>query len=301
MKPISVLLLAVAVLLAGCTTLQPPTSDNGDGDVEVTASDGLSVTFQPVSGSVAEGEDVRLRMNLRNTGQAEATGVSAGITGTGLVTDSDRIQDADSPLRAADPGSGEPGGETTAIWSGRNTLDLDEGESQDVRVVGVASYDYSTMARGGFNVVPQDEVGGSTSPVALDNTAAPVHASVDLTTPRPIYDDETRNVFSVPVTIRNVGDGEPSTVSFSAALPNVDDRVSLEGCAGSSSFPVDVELFESGERTISCTIDMTPLTGGLRFESTVQLQIDMSYTYTERDEVTVTATGRPGDQTGGGG
>ncbi len=299
-RTVGLLMLILAVATAGCTSLFGGGDDPGRNDtVQTTPDDGLSMTFRSISSTYLEDADIQLQMDLENTGQAEATDISVGLSGSGLIDGNDLVQSPVANLRPVDPGSGEAGGSTTAAWTAANGLDLGDGETQDITVTGSVSYDYRTTARSSFNVVPRAEQRG-TEPVSVDNTAAPVHASIDFRTPHPVYEERSRNIASVPITVENVGDGEVSDLTFALSLPNVGDQVTLDGCAGTApeDFPRDVTLFDDGTREIVCDINLTALTGRLQFESTVPLQVDLAYRYTEERQTGFTIEGLPGDRTG---
>lgn len=295
---LSMILLAVTV--AGCL------DSGGDGTnttVRVTENDGLSATFRSLSATYLEDADIRLQMDIENTGQAEAADIAVDLSGTGLISGNDLVQDPVTRLRPVDPGSGEQGGSTTAVWTAPNELDLEDGATQPVTVTGGLTYTYETTADASFNVVPRDAFEGDTDPVTAENTAAPVHATVDLRTPHPVFTERSRNILDVPVTIRNVGDGDATDITFSASLPNVGDQVTLMGCAGvePSGFPVEgnelatlQEIEQGGTATLVCRVDLRDLTDTLRFESTVPVQIELSYTYTEEDQAGFTIEGLPG-------
>lgn len=283
--------LVLAAALAGCTAL--PGGDGGDGeqDLTVTPSDGLDLSFATSHDTIIEGEDsLVLETDLRNTGQSPARVHAAHLFGANTFLGCERQFpevswsepiDLREVIRAAD----QAGGQTTLQWSGgacaAENIDagLSPGERQDFTVGVEATYRYGTTVRADFEVVDQAEFDGSRSPVSTDNTAAPVHATVDLTGPVPIYDDRDR--FSVPVSIRNVGDGEvegdvriepemqgPATWAFS--------------CSSGA-----VQLFD-GSAEISCTMLKG---GGDITRSQVFLTFDLAYNYTERAQSTVTVEG----------
>lgn len=292
--------LAAAMLISGCTAFLPGGDDGGNRtETTLTQNDGLTVEFGAVAGRYLEDETIEVEMRLENTGQARATGISVSMYGSAAVRSDDLIQRPDSSLRPVDPGSGEPGGSTTAIWRSANRLDLPEGETQDVQVTGEVTYRYNTTARASYSVVPRSDFDGGAEPVATENTAGPVSASVDLKTPVPIFETAEDNMVSVPVTVRNVGDGEvDGPVSFDMDLPGVGEYVLLESCQGTpaSDLPIDVALFEDGSREVVCQVNMTRLADRLQFQSTVRMDIGLDYGYVEEEQTSFTVEGLPGDR-----
>lgn len=287
----------IAVTVTGCTD----SGDQPSNRTTVSATDGLDITFRSIASTYLEDEELRAQMDLSNTGQAEATEISVDLSGSSVLGQHDIVQQPVSRLRPTDPGTGETGGSTQAVWAAANSLDLEQGETQSVSLSGTATYRYETRAQTAFDVVPRSAFDGATEPVTVDNTGAPVHAGLDMTTPRPIFVDRSENVMSVPVTIRNVGDGTVPAVGFDVSLSNVGDQVTIDSCAGTEpdEFPVNVPLFEGGSREIICRLNMTELSDTLRFESTVPLDITLNYTYTEERSTRFTIEGLPGDQSDG--
>lgn len=103
--------------------------------------------------------------------------------------------------------------------------------------------------------------------------------------------------FNVPVTVRNVGDGEvadideePQTVAFTASLPNAPDGVELVECNGvsASEFPINLDLLE-GERTLSCGLGLPDEV----FETQLEMRVGLTYRYFETAEDTFTVEGAP--------
>ncbi|MFB6076707.1 MAG: hypothetical protein ABEK12_01085, partial [Candidatus Nanohaloarchaea archaeon] len=232
------LLLAAAVLVAGCTAI-PGTAEKDDKRaVRLTPSNGLSVQITAPGGTYPEDQPVALSVEATNTGQATARDIQARLYGPSFVDGKTGL----GSLAGVDRAAQQPGEKAVHTFSDiTHNLQLVTGSRESFTAGVQVSY---TTATATFTVVPRDEFQGGSSKVSTDNTAAPVHASIDISSPKPVFGTAVRSTISVPVTIRNVGPGEVRSVKLDASLPNTGSDIGVKSCNGKTSFPVNVRIFQ---------------------------------------------------------
>ncbi len=278
-----VLGLALAVLVAGCTQV-PGLPGEGDGpDVTITPEDGLTVALEPSSRSIRNGDGLVVELDVENTGQHDAGIEAATLFGSsifdGCTADREPSQDQPITLNAALPDADQVGGQTRLGWTCESvSTALDSGES-DAFPVGVeTTYTYGTTARTSFTISRPDDT-AAPSGQSSTNTAAPVHATIDVADPAVIESDDDQ--VSLPITVENVGDGEVAgDVSLSVATPQSPGTVTQ--CPGT------VSLID-GSRDVLCRVSFSgsPPSSGTQ----IIVEVDLDYRYTERAETSVTVTG----------
>lgn len=183
-RHIAVAVLLVVTALSGCVALP---SDGDDGpSLDITQTDGLSTTFESLSPTYREGEDIALRLTLKNTGEATARDMVAELFGP-LFLNTDTCGDlrrgAGSRLQGVDRAAQQEGGTTAVEWTCTNPVDLPAGDTRDVEAGAVVVYRYSSTARTSFRVVPRATFTGTSSPVTTDTSAGPLSADVGLSSP----------------------------------------------------------------------------------------------------------------------
>lgn len=274
--------LLCSVALAGCTAPTPPGASSGSGsgdDVTVTPNDGLSIAFGTPGSPYQEGEDVLLELLLENTGEAEASDITITTSGISFVAESQcggNQQPGDGFSLSPVVGS-QQGGKQNVIWSCSNSVDLDEG-GHDTFPAGIeVTYGYDTDARTTLTAVPADEYGGTSSQAQTQNSAGPVHATMEIASPRPVPEGGTS--FTVPVTIENVGDGE----------------IANNGQVGLSTGP-NINCDQSTVRVIQgeTSIDCSTTTISTSVRQDLTLELELSYTYRESTGTTFRIDGLPG-------
>lgn len=268
------LLLVPVILIAGCL--------GGGGGSEnsftLTPNDGLSISFQPTSSSFLSDETVRLQMEVENTGQYDAEITGASIFGASfLVEGCSTTSDVTGTTLAGVVKAGELAGQQASIiWTCGSPASVNGAEEQFDAGIDV-EYTYETDASASLTLIPRDRF-SSASSVSTDNTAAPVHAEVTANSPIPVV--EGTQSYSVPITLRNVGDGEVAgLVDMTVAAPNAPSGVSLSGCGGT------YDLFE-GSRDVVCQLSVS--NPDVVQESQFTLRIALSYTYRERRQSSFT-------------
>lgn len=260
------LLLGLAVLVAGCT-LQPPSDDGGD--ITLTPSDGLTATLEPSASSIVDGDSMVVELALQNTGGSTARVTAATLFGAAAFNGCVATRALDDPivLNPAIPAADQIGGQTRLQWSCDSvSTTLGSGESDSFPVGAEFTYGYNTTARTSFTVVRPGET-ASGSGQGTSNTAGPVHATIGVADPARVDD----GAVSLPITITNVGDGDVvGDVSLAASTPQ--SAGTVEQC------PETVSLIE-GRRDVLCRISFNraPSSG-----TQVLVAVEMDYAYTER-------------------
>lgn len=278
-----VLLIVLALLVAGCTAPQPPGQSDGDGSSSLlTPRDGLSLSTTFSTTDLVQGESLTVDIVAENTGQAEATLTDVRTFGASIFVESCSLRPSvseDSPVRLAGvlPEAEQAGDQERFTMTCDPDPGLGDGQSDTFRLGTAMTYGYSTTARSSTTVLPRTESSAGSS-AATDNTAGPVHAVIHLDSPTPVDADGER--ISVPIDIRNVGGGEVvGDVDIDVSLPG--GSAVMGGCSASS-----VELFD-GSRSISCDV-IVPGSSVTSAGTQLLVAVDLDYTYEERFENTIT-------------
>lgn len=276
------LLLVIIVAAAGCTALEG--GEDEEEEVRVTPTDGLSVSFQPSKRAFSENEVLRFDVQVQNTGRAEASAVTTDVFGNPFVDNSgdrcdppldDQIGDT---LSRPIPANNQPGEEYNEEWrcdpaAALDGFDLPDGADDTFTAGMKTEYDYETAAAAQVTVEEAGDI-GSKRAVTTDNSAAPVKAKIAMKSPQAIREDGS---LRIPVTIRNVGDGE------------IVDKVEYEISTSSTDTTVT-----GGTTLIGGSRQIMEEIGGFDAAgSTYDIQIDLSYTYKERTTSEFTVEGVP--------
>lgn len=293
-----VAVLVTVVAISGCTAPRPPSNGSGSGSgssggFEVTPSDGLSLSFSAPQNPYNEDDPIILELQMENTGEAEATwgngfvrtfGASFIIDNGGPCTGNQNPADGSlTPLSPVVTGAQQAGGQVTVVWRCDNTVDLAEGE-HDTFPAGVeVQYGYGTTVTAPITLISDAEYDSSGGQVQTENSAAPVHATVKLSSPRPV--PEGGATLSAPIEFHNVGDGEVvGEVSI--------DSISVGGSTGPDiSCPQTQFELVQGSRTLTCdvTVNNAP-----PVQTDYTLDMTLSYTYMESLQSSITINGLPG-------
>lgn len=280
--------LVLAAVVAGCTT--PGTGGGGGGSgFTMTPNDGLSLSFSTAQSTFAEGDDIVLKLDIENTGEATATDIDPDTSGADFVIDktsSDNCNEQ-SPIDSAMPAlpgviesAQQAGGQQTVTWRCPypSSVDLDEGVTDSFDATVTVTYVYNTTVRAPITVEPADEFEGGGSPVNTENSAAPVHVTVDASSPRP-----GGQRLELPVTVQNVGDGE---VSGSVKIHTASIRGGQDlDCQGES-----VDLVTGSRSLVCATSDPVSAT----VERDLTIEMELGYTYEEQESTSFTIRGLPG-------
>ncbi|MCJ7478680.1 MAG: hypothetical protein MUP63_00690 [Candidatus Nanohaloarchaeota archaeon QJJ-7] len=304
-KYFMVAFLGLSILLAGCTAL--PGDDGGDEDgpdtsFRITQNDGLSISFQSLSNSYDEGEPIALRLNLQNTGQKEAEAIQASLYGASFLTGENKEL---GTLSGADKAAQQPGGQTSEEWRISNPVNLDVGATQDYPAGVRVLYRYSTTSTADMTVVPRADFDEQSTTVTTQNTAGPLKAEFDVVSPKPVSDTEEDSVsVSIPVQIRNVGDGkvannlegDEGNVALEVGFANSGEDFAIDTCGeedgneeNEETGREDVQLYD-GSRRVICTASVSPDV----FETQLNLEATLEYPYFETQETTFTVEGLEG-------
>lgn len=295
------MVLVAALAVAGCTAL--PTGgdqDDDEPDFRITQNDGLSLSFQSLSANYLEDSQIVLELTLQNTGQHLAENIQTELYGASFLIGLSPDRSPSSSLQGVDRAAQQPGQTTSALWRTSNPVNLDQGDTQSYPAGVRVLYDYSTTASASFRVVPREGFEGSSTKITTDNTAAPVKATFDLDSPKPVSNPSGDAVeVSIPVAVRNVGsgavasnlDGDTGDVAMNVTFPNAGNLANITDCGGSSGVHT-FRLFQ-GSRDVICTASITQDV----FDTQLTLRADMDYSYFETQETSFRVEGLAGDQT----
>lgn len=283
--PRAAAIILVGVLLAGCTALGG--DDGGGGDTATdsqatqTPNDGLMIDFRPVSRSIDENEVLQFDVSVQNTGEQKATIRSLNVFGSPFLDIGRRCQKME---RIAEGTVLNAGSSEAFAWkcsaplgSGSDTalVDLEAGATDTFPAGMEVVYSYRTTARTSMSIATPSRIQGQ-SAVQTDNTAAPVHAEVNLKSPQSA---PKRGKLRIPVTVRNVGDGRVKDGAVGVT-------VSVDGNEKSKT----VQLVD-GSRQQMFTLGGFNL--GDNLKTTVDITVTLEYTYTERTSSEFTIRGQP--------
>ncbi|MDY6768803.1 MAG: hypothetical protein SVW02_01715 [Candidatus Nanohaloarchaea archaeon] len=290
MRRYYVVTLALLILLAGCTSLTGGEKD--EERVEVTPGDGLTIQFQPVKSTFKENEVLQFLVSVANTGERDAKAVKTSLFGSPLLT-KQRCQALtptvfEETIEAGAPRTSIDNWRCDAPLSpqGSSVLDLPAGATDRFEAGLEVLYDYTTEATTKVTVAIPSEASGS-SAVSTQNTAAPVHATIDLQSPRSAPGDST---LDVPITVQNVGDGTvegPVEVwVYKGDAPAFD----------ASNRDEKVRLVDGSRQIVSTLsgITLTPKGASTKADKRrFTIHVHMEYTYKERITNPFTVQGQP--------
>ncbi|MCJ7478678.1 MAG: hypothetical protein MUP63_00680 [Candidatus Nanohaloarchaeota archaeon QJJ-7] len=246
----------------------------------MTPNDGLSLSLDAPGSPYSEGEQIIFELDVENTGQETVDTAKASLHGASFLDSSNcggvdkEANDLSGVLKSVN----QPGGKTSLVWtcSYPGSMNLREGETSPFQAGVEVTYDYETSAEAEFSVVPPEDDVGNPSSVSTDNTAAPVSADIQLSSPRAVGDQE----ISVPFVIRDTGDGE------------VDGKVHYELTLFGDQESGDKRLVD-GSRTVTKTFDVPPVSAKTNYRP----RLTLSYDYQEELGTSFILKGLSGDQT----
>lgn len=294
-----VLLLAAAVLFAGCTgpggdePQEPQTNDTTDDepDIRVTPTDGISVSFRSLSDTYLEGEGVSLQLDLTNTGQRDASSIQKRLFGASFIAGRQPYFSGKNRLSGVNKENQRPGEETTVVWRLDNPVNLDGGVKK-VFPAGVRlAYTYRTDAEASFTIVPQHSYSGDSDPVNTQTTAGPLRVTTDVSTPKPVTTSDTGDTqASIPITVENVGDGAIADINGNAGRIQI-ERSAFQSSDATLECPESIQLSQ-GTRRFVCTATFP----GDIFQRYLTLEMELEYPYFETVETSFQIEGLQGDQ-----
>jgi len=300
-KRLGLILIALTVIIAGCT--------NGNGEEDVDG-DGVRITsFDSDSTSIVEGQSTNLQLRTINEGDVDAENVVVRLFNLPMgdsdsvwqVTQGDDVTTHQGgTLRAGDDDIPAEEGETT--W----TLDAPEIGSQDRDYSAHTRlyYMYSTEANSDLELVEDDEWDGVQTDTGTSNTAGPIEIEVQSRSPIRYFDEEPEE--SLCLDIRNEGDGTPlnpdalvqedgndrwETDDYEDEVEvTIDDStgVEFESQTGEDGNTVTASLTQDRDR--QC-FDMD-LPGDISIRQDVPLSITADYGYAIDDSTTLSVESR---------
>ncbi|MFB6294201.1 MAG: hypothetical protein ABEI97_00430 [Candidatus Nanohaloarchaea archaeon] len=303
-------LVVAALFLAGCTAVPGAGADGDQESTPTTPNDGLTVQFKPVKSTFQENEVLQFRLSVANTGDAKAANIEASTFGSpfidtggrcpsSLVGDDAIIQPnlkAGAPPQSTDSWQCAPpaaasgyGGGSSGVNVNQQLIDLSSGATDSYTAGLQVAYDYSTNATARVTVTTPSRI-SSRSPVTTENDAGPVKAKVNLQSPQTERSDGR---MEIPVTVRNVGDGETVGSRFNGK--DVKVTVTCPQCSGGdgSSATKNINLV-NGRRQVVVTLDGVTLPDGAdNLERSYPIEISLEYRYRERVSNGFTLSGQP--------
>lgn len=275
------------VFLAGCIG-QTPTAAPGVQTGVIIKS------FRPDISEVFSGDSITFSLSVENVGGEDATNVNAKLFGLGtdwiITTRNYSISDL---LQKSQPEYKIPGGTGDASWDVQSpsNLKVDNTYTAGVRVM----YTYETTALGNFKVYTQDylrtrpeqaeQIMKSSGISSLVVTKAPVIISF-AGVARPIIYRSLGQKMAVTVQLSDVGPGNPYWGSDLANMKVRVDKIKIRDktCDGTSdckcsdwtSFPQEVKLPRTGEKSISCTYTFSE---AIEDFTTIPINVELTYNY----------------------
>ncbi|MBL7205966.1 MAG: hypothetical protein ISS36_00025 [Candidatus Aenigmarchaeota archaeon] len=248
---LSIIILAI-VFVSGCVQI-PGGFGGGSGGVAIES-------FEPDFSTVYSGEQIQLRLLLRNTGSRDATNVRTTLTIFGESNDFCN----EAKLLAADPEmgiSGETKSCTYTVESGAPELPekLSVTYTPSVRV----EYGYSTVtvksiAVGSYQELRKiKDIGGTIPTETITSTKSPVSLNIIAKGPVRVYDDST--VFPMEIVVSNTGGGvvcngdcnaEDNWNEIDVVIEPISDIINIENC----DTVEEISLFKGKSNTIGCKL-----------------------------------------------
>ncbi|MDY6776776.1 MAG: hypothetical protein SVQ76_01560 [Candidatus Nanohaloarchaea archaeon] len=299
-KKTPILMVVVALAVSGCTALPGGGGGEQQNQVSITSDNGLSLNFRSLSSQYLTGDQVVLQLGVENTGQATATNVKADLTGASWLTDeavseSGPLSQAGqngASLEGVDKATGTAGQSTSITWSidtSKINFGLPQGASDNFRAISEVHYNYETNARASFTAKPRRDIQGQGTSVKTTNTAGPVRAEIDMTTP------VTGGTITVPVTITEVGPGNVADATGSTR--NAQVKLSTARIVGGHSLSCQGKSYSlfDGQRRVICSVNLGDVTSTTDFT----IRLTLSYPYYVTDQASFTMVGTAGTQDGG--
>lgn len=293
----AVLFVALAVVASGCA--QSTQSDNQ------ASSDSVSVTnFTAYPETPYSGEQVRLRLTLKNTGEATAHDVTAQLfnvpfDGSGNIWEYAGDQEAEKEFGTLEPRDDEnnlPARPTTKVWNVQSP-DLENGVQIPYNFKTRIYYDYTTRGTSSITMMSRERFQNQRTRErpSLDTSSGPVQMRVRTKSPI-IYSGDSPTNSQMCVVVTNEGDGTPfvsdnydvSDSEENTVELTVPDQGSIEFSANQGDGnTAEVDLI--GGRGLSCfQIDAS---GGIGPQQEVPIIVNADYGYMKEATQTVRVRG----------
>ncbi len=276
----TVIVLLVAILLAGCTS--PLASDDGSGDDEAPQARGLLI--QDVSleqSSIRPSQDTRLVLRIANTNPTDITDISVGLSNYGqLAPTQTEGECADGSISGMTADMTEPITETCAWSIDASNVDVDGGAQQIPITVTLEYSGTMTMQQSSMDFTFTEDA--STQSMSSSFTNGEITLS---TTHQPEQLPDT-DLVSIGIGVSNVGDGRvlDREVSISYTGPMTD----------LFSFPSDHRCstlyFQENARSTSATCEFQRSGGTVTEGSSSRLRLEADYRYQRIRQVPLTVT-----------
>ncbi len=293
----AVVFVALAVVASGCA--QSTQTDN------TASADSVSVmNFSAYPQTPYSGEQVRLRLTLKNTGDATANDVTAQLfnvpfSGSGNVWSYVGDQSAEKSFGTLEPRDDEnnlPARPSTKVWNVK-APSLDNGVEIPYNFKARIYYNYSTQGTSRITLMSRERFQNErtrTRPT-LDTTSGPIQMEIRTKSPITYTGDSPTNS-QMCIRVRNDGTGTPfisddydvsdseeNTVRISVPDQGSIDFTSNQGDGNTA----EVDLI--GGRGLSCfTIEAS---GGIGPQQEIPVIVNTDYGYIKEDTSTVRVRG----------
>lgn len=282
--------LVFAIAVAGCTAPgggNNTDQEDGQGEVTVTKSDGLTIRFSSVDTEYYEGEGKAVfTADVQNTGEAQATQIShtligaswaAGLSPSGAASSLIGVEVADNKA------GGKSVFEIQAPESGDLDVGLGPGQSDPATITLKTTYNYKSTTRSSITLLAQQkyrERSQSRTRMRNNVAGAPVHVKFTGLTPAPDRDTGPY----IDIQMQNVGNGRLQDERVDGLSVRTPDGTDICSWGGG-----DARIRAS--RTLSCDLASLDLAEGVD-EQSFTLIAEANYTYIEEHPTTITVIGQ---------
>lgn len=305
-------LLASVVIASGCA------GSDTESDYEVSQTKGVVIeSFSADPSEVFEGQPVRMRMQVQNIGEREASELKATISNPpGLETGENGERSWGGPsgdivrpqttgsatLRPPSPDTERAGQKRNLRWS-LTAPELSEGVSIPYTFDARLGYRYSTKGITNIEIMDSEEFRQSDAQLSVptvDNSGGPIQLSVS--TSSPIIFEGSDITKDLCVKAENTGSGTPIHLDSGSLLNPSEEHtnkievdVSLTGSkialdeSGNTEKTKDIILYEGGEGAKCFKLKPQETTD---FRTTVPVEITANYGYMQETQTSVKVNGR---------
>ncbi|MBC5792966.1 MAG: hypothetical protein H8Z69_02890 [Nanohaloarchaea archaeon] len=293
----AIVFIALVVVASGCASTTTPENSSTADSVSV-------MNFTAYPSSPYSGEQVRLRLTLKNTGDATAEDVTAQLfnvpfSGSGNVWDYVGDQSADKSFGTLEPRDDEnnlPARPSTKVWNIKAPT-LENGVTIPYNFKSRIYYKYSTQGTSRITLMSRERFQNerTRSRPTLDTTSGPIQMSIRTKSPITYTGDSPTNS-QMCIQVKNEGSGTPfvsddydvSDSEENTVEITVPDQGSIDFSANQGDGN-SAELDLVGGRGFSCfTIEAT---GGIGPQQEIPVIVEADYGYLKEDTQTVRVRG----------
>jgi hypothetical protein len=271
-KTLFLLLLILVLLVAGCIRQAPTPTGIATGVI--------IEKFAPERSEVFSGDEVVIRLNVKNVGEEDAENVRARLFGLGTDWGGERTASKSAPdiLQKSQPNI--PGGTWEEYWNvvAPKDLKVDTSYSIGVRVL----YKYKTTAYGTIKVYndaylktkPEEaeKILKTSGIESFTVTKAPVTVSL-IGVVRPLIFKNVGQNASVTIQVEDVGPGDPYLTNEG----DMNINIKVEAPYNQTCIPLQAQrLPRTGPKSIPCKFTFKE---NITDYTTIPIKIELSYNY----------------------